>query len=126
MPDTIRNTLFTMTQGETGKVLWFKLEPTNNEGVPEALNLDGATVTARVSRGTTAVSNLNWVACTPVPDQTANTGECTFTFSEAQAAASNLSATDYRLRVHVVKDGRDYYFPTKPNQTYATLRVLAQ
>ena len=23
-----RNTLFTMTQGETGKVLWFKLEPT--------------------------------------------------------------------------------------------------
>jgi hypothetical protein len=121
-----RNLLVTMTRGETGKVLWFKFEPTNDStGVPEALDLTGATVTLRLWKGSTV--HLDNVACTPDADQETNTGEGTFTFSEEQALVPvNGAKSDWSLRFHAVKDGRDYYFPTLTERNHAVLRVFAQ
>lgn len=118
----MRNLKFVMTRGETGKVLWFKLEPTNNEGVPEAVDLTGWTVTIRVTRNDTVL--INDAACVPDPDQTANPGEGTFTFNQAQA---DLPKDNYLGRIKAEDpSGNIYYFPTLPNRTYFALKVLAQ
>ncbi len=117
-----RNLLFTMTTGSTGKVLWFRFEPTNIQtGVPEALDLTGATVTMTVTKGST--THLDAVSCTPSVDQVADKGEGTFTFSAPQAL---LAPGQYNLRFHAVKSGQDYYFPDLPNREYAVLKVNRQ
>lgn len=119
-----RNILFTMTQGETGKQLWFKFEPTNNEGVPTAPDLTGWVITLTVTKTGTATVFIGDALCTASLDQVANIGEGTFTFSEEQA---DLTPGDYRIRIKGVDgDGNVLYFPTLPNRTYALLKVLAQ
>ena len=118
----MRNILFTMTQGETGKILWFKLEPTNNDGVPEAPDLTDWAITMTVTKGSTTF--LDDVLCIADPDQVANPGEGTFTFDETQAA---LAPGEYRLRFKGVDTSATIrYFPTLPNRTYGILKVLAQ
>ena len=117
----MRNLRFTMTTGEVGKVLWFKLEPTNDEGVAEAVDISTWTVTLTASRGGTVY--IDDVACTPDPDQVANIGEGTYTFDAITAA---LNPGDYSLRIKADDGGNIYYFPTLASRTYGLLRVLAQ
>lgn len=111
-----------MTQGETGKELWFKLEPSNTEGVPTAPDLTGWVVTLSVTDKDAAF--ITDAECTVDPDQVANPGEGTFVFDEAQA---DLEPGNYRLRFKALDGGGNIlYFPTLPNRTYAVLKVLAQ
>lgn len=117
-----RNILFTMTQGETGKVLWFKFEPTGLDGVPTAPDLSEWAITLSVTKGSTTY--IDEAECIADADQESNPGEGTFTFSEAQA---DLAPGDYRLRIKGIDGGANIlYFPTLPNRTYAILKVLAQ
>lgn len=119
---SIRNLRFTMTRGETGKVLWFKLEPTNAEGVAEAVDISDWVVTLTVSKNGT--NYIDDALCVADLDQVANIGEGTFTFDETQA---DLVAGEYRLRIKGIDTGANiYYFPTLPNRTYGMLKVLAQ
>lgn len=118
----MRNLRFTMTQGETGKILSFKLEPTNADGEPEAQDISDWVVTLNVTKNGTAY--ITDGECVPAVDQVLHIGEGTFTFDETQA---NLAPGEYRGRVKGVDNGGNvYYFPTLPNRTYFTLRVLAQ
>lgn len=112
-----------MTRGETGKVLWFKLEPTNAEGEAEAVDISDWVVTLSVTKngGDPFIDNAE---CVPAVDQVTNIGEGTFTFDETQA---NLIPGTYRIRIKGVDSGGNiYYFPTLPNRTYGQLIVLSQ
>lgn len=117
-----RNILFTMTQGETGKELWFKFEPTDEDGVPTAPDLTDWVITLTVTKGSTTY--IDAAECAADADQVNNIGEGTFTFDETQA---DLAPGQYRLRIKGVDGGGNVlYFPTLPNRTYAILKVLAQ
>src|SRR6476646_3400368 len=120
-----RNLLFTMTTGETGKVLWFKLEPTDAQGRTAAVDISGWTVTLSVTKDSgTAIANLTDAACVPDPDQVNNIGEGTFTFSAPQAA---IAPGTYRVRIKGVDgSGNPNYFPGTQNTDHATLKVWAQ
>lgn len=120
-----RNLLFTMTTGETGKVLWFKLEPTDAQGRTVAVDISAWTVTITVTKENGgAVSNLTNAACVVDPDQVNNIGEGTFTFSALQAA---IAPGTYRVRIKGV-DGSNHpnFFPGTANTDHATLKVWAQ
>lgn len=118
----MRNLLFTMTRGETGKELWFKFEPTDNDGNPVAPDIADWTVTMTVTKSSGTF--IDAAECVADPDQVANPGEGTFTFDETQA---DLAPGEYKLRFKGVDiEGNILYFPTLPNRTYATLKVLAQ
>src|SRR5687767_11279321 len=114
-----RNVLFTMTQGETGKVLWFKLEPTGLDGIATAPDLTDWVITLTVTRGSNGPL-IDAAECVADPDQVANPGEGTFTFDEEQAA---LNPGEYKLRIKGMdNEGNVLYFPTLPNRTYAVLK----
>lgn len=118
----MRNLLYTMTRGETGKIINFTFEPTNADGVAERTNLADSVVTMTVSKGTTIY--IDNAECVADPDQVNNIGKGSFTFDETQA---DLAAGEYRLRFKEVDNGGNVrYFPTLPNRTYATLKVMAQ
>lgn len=115
-----RNLLFSMTEGEVGKVMWFKFEPTNNQGVAAPVDISLWDVTITVSQGTSVV--INAAQCTPDPDQVANIGEGTFTFDAIYAPL--MEAGWYKFQITGEDEGGNVYvFPSTANTDHGRIKV---
>lgn len=116
-----RNLLFTMTEAETGKVLWFKFEPTSVDGVASAVDISqwAITITITTNSGTPVISAAD---CVPDADQVANIGEGTFTFDVDQAAL--MTNGWYKGQIlGIDENANEYIFPTTPNTSYFRVKV---
>lgn len=117
----MRNLLTTMTESETGKVIWFKFEATNNQGQLETPDISDWAITITITKQSDEVV-IDSADCVADADQVKSPGEGTFTFDAGQALLMTKGWYKYQI-TGVDNNGAEYVFPTTANTDHARLKV---
>ena len=118
---SVKNKKFSLTKGETGKIMPFTIFGPENVGIFDAqglANLTGKTVTFKMVKNN--ITYINGVACTIEADQTTNKSKGSFIFNAINA---NHPTGDYQGQFTILDGANVIFSPTESNGGYMSIKI---